>query len=96
MDAIRLEWDPEKERENIAKHGVSFREAQSAFSDERCLVIEDVTHSEAEPRYFGIGRVERGILTVRFTRRLDVVRIIGAGFWRKGKVRYERESSLYR
>jgi uncharacterized DUF497 family protein len=96
MDVTRFEWDPAKDFENVAKHGVSFFEAQLAFADERCVIIEDPVHSADEPRYFCIARVERGILTVRFTWRLNVVRIFGAGFWRKGKVRYEREGSLYR
>ncbi len=96
MEFARFEWDPAKNIENVGKHGVSFVEAQLAFADERCLIVEDSEHSSSEPRFYCIGRVQRGILTVRFTWRLDVVRIIGAGFWRKGKVTYERESSLYR
>ena len=96
MDVVRFEWDPDKDSENYAKHGVSFTEAQVAFADERCVFIEDLVHSAEEPRYYGIGRIDKGILTVRFTLRSDVIRIIGAGFWRKGKVIYERENSLYR
>lgn len=96
MDTPRFEWDSAKDFQNFAKHGVSFVEAQRAFADERCVVVGDLAHSHGELRFFCIGRVEKGILTVRFTRRLDVIRIIGAGFWRKGKVLYERENSLYR
>ncbi len=96
MDVARFEWDSDKELENLGKHGVSFREAQLAFADERCVVIEDLAHSEHEPRYHCIGRVGAGILTVRFTERAGVIRVIGAGFWRKGKMIYERENSLYR
>jgi uncharacterized DUF497 family protein len=96
MDFTRFEWDPAKDLENLAKHGVSFLEAQRAFADERCILIEDAAHSMGELRYYCLGRVERGILTVRFTIRSDVIRIIGAGFWRKGKVTYERQSSLHR
>lgn len=96
MDESRFEWDPAKDLENFGKHGVSFYEAQLAFADERCVIVEDPAHSTSEPRYYCIGRVEKGILTVRFTWRSSVVRIIGAGFWRKGKAIYERENSLYR
>jgi uncharacterized protein len=96
MEFIRFEWDPARDVENLAKHGVSFTEAQLAFGDERCVIKEDLDHSEDEPRYFCLGHVEGGVLTVRFTRRADVIRIIGAGFWRKGKGIYERENSLYR
>ena len=96
MDVVRFEWDPEKDLENFSKHGVTFFEDQAAFADERRIVEEDAAHSAKEPRYYCIGRVEKGVLTVRFTLCSDTIRIIGAGFWRKGKATYERENSLYR
>ena len=43
-------------------------------------------HSGEEPRLLCIGRTERGILTVRFTYRGETIRIIGAGYWRKGRL----------
>lgn len=96
METVRFEWDPGKDFDNFAKQGVSFVEAQLAFADERCVIVHDADHSANEFRYYCFGRVESGILTVRFTMRADVIRIIGAGFWRKGKAFYERENSLYR
>lgn len=53
------------------------------------MILSDVLHSEAEPRYFCYGAVGGRILTVRFTLRGQVIRIIGAGFWRKGAEAYE-------
>ena len=79
-------------RENLLKHGVSFEEAQLAFLDPKRVIIRDTEHSGLEERYFLLGRTERGILTVRFTWRSRKVRIIGAGYWRKGKRRYEQEN----
>jgi hypothetical protein len=96
MDSTRFEWDSTKDFENFVKHGVSFLEAQAAFADERRVLVEDLAHSAGEPRYYCLGRVAKGILTVRFTLRSGVIRIIGAGFWRKGKAIYEREDALYR
>jgi len=96
MEFTRFDWDPAKDLENFAKHEVFFAEAQLAFLDPSCIVTEDLDHSDLEPRFFCFGRVASGILTVRFTRRAGVIRIIGAGFWRKGKAIYERENSLYR
>ena len=96
MDVTRFEWDPAKDVENLSKHGVSFADAQLAFADERRVIEEDTRHSEDEPRFYCIGRLDEAILTVRFTWRSGVIRIIGAGFWRKGKAVYERENSLYR
>jgi uncharacterized DUF497 family protein len=96
MDVAQFEWDPAKDAENLHKHGVSFAEAQLAFDDERCIIAEDLGHSAGEPRYYCFGRIGRGIVTVRFTARPGAIRIIGAGFWRKGKVIYERENLVHR
>ena len=91
-----FEWDDQKARENIAKHGVSFELATRAFEDPKLVLAEDLVHSLTEPRYFAFGRVRGGVLTVRFTVRVERVRIIGAGFWRKGKVFYEQANRLHR
>jgi uncharacterized DUF497 family protein len=88
---MKFEWDARKEASNIAKHGIDFTEAQEAFRDSRRLIFLDVAHSGAEVRFFCIGRTGRGILTVRFTYRVGgALRIIGAGYWRKGKRVYEK------
>ncbi len=86
-----FEWDQDKNQENQSKHGVSFEEAQEAFADPNLRIIRDLEHSEIEERWFCLGKVERGILTVRFTYRGNKIRIFGAGFWRKGKIRYEQK-----
>lgn len=91
----RFEWDKKKNEENQEKHGVSFYEAQYAFADPNRVILEDLTHYETEQRFYCIGKVEQGILTVRFTYRDDRIRIIGAGFWRKGKKIYETENKIH-
>ena len=91
MARARFEWDPRKDRENQEKHGVRFAVAQLAFADSRRVIAEDASHSVREPRHYCFGRVAGGIITVRFTYRDDVIRIFGAGYWRKGKQIYERE-----
>ncbi len=92
----RFEWDPNKDLENQRKHGVAFIKAQYAFADPHRVIAEDVTHSDQEQRYYCFGKLDGDILTVRFTYREDVIRIIGAGYWRKGKVTYEQENSIHR
>ena len=96
MITARFEWDPNKNRENQDKHGVSFAKAQYAFADPRRVIAEDLSHSGREKRYYCFGTVGGGILTVRFTYRAGVIRIFGAGYWRKGKAIYERENKVYR
>ena len=92
---MRFEWDRDKETANLAKHRVDFSEAQSAFADPLLVVAVDKGHSKSEPRLFCIGRsAGGGILTVRFTYRGETIRIIGAGYWRKGRRTYEKENPI--
>ena len=92
MNKARFEWDENKDAENREKHGVAFSLAQYAFADPHRVIAEDLAHSEGEQRYFCFGKVEGGILTVRFTYRSGVIRIFGAGYWRKGKAIYEHKN----
>ena len=94
MRKTRFEWDEEKDYENQAKHNVSFSAAQRAFLDPNRVIAEDVDHSKEEGRFYCIGRVGDGIMTVRFTYRGDVVRIYGAGYWRKGRKIYEEQNKI--
>jgi uncharacterized DUF497 family protein len=93
---VEFEWDEWKARDNLAKHGVSFELATEAFDDPRLVLAEDAAHSRSEDRYFAFGRVGGGVLTVRFALRRERVRIIGAGYWRKGKVFYEQANRVPR
>ncbi|OGW84753.1 MAG: hypothetical protein A3C35_01300 [Omnitrophica bacterium RIFCSPHIGHO2_02_FULL_46_11] len=86
-------WDEGKELENILKHGVDFETAQQAFEDPHRIIHFDPSHSGEEDRYFCFGEVAGKVMTVRFTRRGNNVRIIGAGYWRKGKIIYEKEKN---
>lgn len=96
MGAFGFEWDDGKNAANIAKHDVSFFEAQLAFADPHRVIARDLAHSKSEERYYCFGNVQGGVLTVRFTYRSGVVRIIGAGYWRKGKAVYEKENHLHK
>ncbi|MBS0299889.1 MAG: BrnT family toxin [Proteobacteria bacterium] len=96
MKRARFEWNADKDAENQKKHGVAFSAAQYAFADPDRVIAEDIAHSETEKRYFCFGAVGGGILTVRFTYRGSVIRIFGAGYWRKGKVIYEQENQVSR
>jgi uncharacterized DUF497 family protein/predicted DNA binding CopG/RHH family protein len=55
MDEIRFEWDPQKAAVNVAKHGVTFDEAVSVFSDDGALLLDDPYHSVAEERFILLG-----------------------------------------
>jgi hypothetical protein len=92
MNKTCFEWDDDKDKENQVKHHVPFSLAQHSFLDPHRLIVEDVDHSTEEYRYYFIGRVGEGILTVRFTYRGDIIRIYGTGYWRKGKKLYEQQN----
>jgi len=91
---ISFEWDEAKNSENLRKHGVDFKTAQYAFLDSKRIIAEDLAHSKIEKRYYVFGKVKGGAMTVRFTYRKKNIRIIGAGYWRKGKNIYEKENKI--
>ena len=95
MGEARFEWDEEKDRDNQAKHDVSFSMAQRAFLDPHRVIVEDMNHSREEERFYCIGRVGKGVMTVRFTYRGNVIRIYGAGYWRQGRQIYEKQDKIY-
>ena len=84
-------WDIEKELLNMHKHGVDFITAAQVFKGSRRKIYTDQKHSKKEERYFCIGKIEGRVLTVRFTYRSGKIRIIGAGYWRKGATYYEKK-----
>lgn len=85
-----FDWDENKNKINQKKYGVSFYEAQHAFTDPDRIIAEDLEHSHLEKRYFCFGKIEDGVMTVRFTYRGNIIRIIGGGYWRRGKKIYEK------
>ena len=89
---MTFEWDETKNLENIQKHNVSFEMAQEAFFDKDRIIVADSKHSKKEERFFCIGNDGHGILTVRFTMRNQNIRIIGAGYWREGRYKYEQKN----
>ena len=93
---MNFEWDDGKNAANLTKHNVSFFEAQLAFADPIRVIAQDLSHSKTEERFYCFGKVQGGVLTVRFTYRGRVIRIIGAGYWRKGKEVYETENRLHK
>lgn len=55
MHEIKFEWDAGKEKRNLRKHGISFEEARTAFSDENAVQFFDPDHSEEEDRFILLG-----------------------------------------
>ena len=81
MSSLSFEWDPKKATLNLRKHGVSFEDAQSVFSDENGLLIDDPDHSEEEDRFvlLGLSHSLRLLVVVHCYRSEGkVIRIISA------------------
>lgn len=81
MNEIRFEWDSEKAKLNVEKHGVTFEEAESVFYDEQAIQFYDDEHSEWEDRFLMLGlSVKLKLLLVChcFREKDSVIRIISA------------------
>jgi hypothetical protein len=74
---VEFEWDPEKERSNLDKHGVGFTEAATVFGDPLEITISDPDHSIGEARFLSMGYSSLNrLLVVSYTEREDRIRII--------------------
>jgi len=81
MKAIQFEWDEEKNRANIKKHGVSFEDAKTVFYDENARIINDPDHSEEEDRFIILGlsfQMKMLIVCHCYRERDEIIRIISA------------------
>ena len=90
MDNLFFSWDERKARANKRRHGVSFEEASTVFTDENARLIHDSEHSDEEDRFILLGfSAKARVVTVVHAYRLDdsEIRIISA---RKAD-RHERE-----
>jgi uncharacterized DUF497 family protein len=92
MTEPTFDWDETKSRANRLKHGVTFDEAQTVFTDELGLLIHDPDHSDDEDRFvlLGLSSALRSLVVCHCYREPgDVIRIISA---RKAN---RKEQSLY-
>ena len=83
---MNFEWDTEKNKANIKKHGVAFEMAAKVFLDEKRIERYDAEHSSMdESRYKTIGMVGK-VLTVIYTERKTAIRIISARLAEKEEI----------
>ena len=64
LGGMLFEYDSEKNRKNIEKHGISFKSAARVFFDYDRIELYDEMHSGEEDRYDTIGDTSAGNLTV--------------------------------
>ena len=89
MNEISFEWDENKNKENIKKHGIDFDEAKTVFYDEMALVFDDPDHSYEEERFLIIGYSlrERICIVSHCFINDDIIRIISARKALKDEIR---------
>lgn len=78
---FRFEWDPLKAARNLRKHGVSFHEAQTAFSDDYGLLLDDLGLASEDQRFvlLGVSSALRLLVVVHSYREIDrTIRLISA------------------
>ena len=94
---MKFEWNPDKNKSNIKKHGVDFNEAETVFQDEMALELFDGKHSDDEERYIiiGISSKTRELMVCHCYRNGgDVIRIFSARRATKNEiVLYERRNA---
>jgi uncharacterized DUF497 family protein len=101
LDLARIEgfeWDEGNERKSLEKHRVSQSEAEQVFFSSPLFLLEDVKHSQTEPRFQALGKTEAGrLLHVTFTTRVKEkrIRVISAReMHRKERRVYEEKSQI--
>ncbi len=95
MQSFDFDWDPEKARSNVVKHGVRFEEAMTVLADPLALTVFDEGHSDAEDRWItlGLANTNRLIVVVHTFDEADDrihIRVISA------RVATPREQRTYR
>ena len=72
----KVEWDEAKRWSNLAKHRIDFHAAQDLFDGRPVLTVD--SKYAAEVRFLTTGVVKSRIVTVIWTRRGEVIRLISA------------------
>jgi len=96
MHHFTFEWDSTKSDSNLRKHGISFEEAKTVFTDEFGRLISDPDHSElGEDRFLLLGTSinSRLLVVCHCLREEDRIRIISA---RKAEKRERKVYERYR
>ena len=85
---LLFRWNESKAKENLRRHGLSFKEASTAFGDPLSVTIEDGDHSYGESRYILLGEtVNHRVVAVAHAERHGEIRIISARFASRGERR---------
>jgi len=93
LGASGFEWDEAKSNANLVKHGMAFDDASEIFYGP---VVVKRSNRDNEERWIAIGESNDQIVTVIFTRRNDLIRIISARRPRPDEKRAYRNAKMGR
>jgi len=86
---VKCEWDEAKNRTNLAKHGLSFEDAEQIFSGP-CVTFVDGRFAYGEERLIMLGTLAGRLVVIAHVQRDERTRIISM---RKGN---RREQETYK
>jgi hypothetical protein len=78
MEENKFEWDENKNSSNFDKHKIDFEFASKVFADDKRIEWEDARNDYGEIRFITIGKIINAIVTVVYTMRNKIIRIISA------------------
>ena len=88
---MNLEYDPEKDRSNRAKHGLRLADAVAVFDDPAHVIISSIRPIDGEERFKAVGMIEFRCYTVVYVRRREIHRFISFRRSNSSEIkRYER------
>ena len=85
---MEYEWDSNKAKENLKKHGVDFADAVISLEDENALTIEDKDHDEVRFKTLGMGPYINVLYVVHTEVNDNRIRIISARRADKKETKY--------
>ncbi len=75
---MEFEWDDSKNISNNKKHGIDFNDAKEVFKDDNSKIAPDLRNDYGEERWKIIGKIYGSLISVIYTVRNKVTRIISA------------------
>ncbi|MBA3631263.1 MAG: BrnT family toxin [Acidobacteria bacterium] len=84
---MRFEWDENKRRINLQRHGIDFADVWRIFENQVFTIIDD-RFDYGEIRYLSLGLLFGEVIAVSYSETNEIIRIISA---RKAE-KYEQET----
>jgi len=85
---VRIEYDPEKDMANRAKHGVGLAFGERVFEDEDVIILPSFRPVDGEDRLKAVGKVDSRLYTAVHVWRGEAVRLIPV---RRSNAREQRD-----